>query len=182
MNASGRFPAAPRRWRRSRRCLPMRFETLWEVWNFLPVCSRMLLADQAELQPWINHVQAGLRSLAATVNNVLHFHSQPSAQLLPVDLLRLVSETVEFLRPLARQKEMQIEWQAPQRQSVHSCRSFATPAGIFQLGAQCFPGDATRRNVVHKRLSARWWTLSHHCRGLRRPGCGHSEGEFGEDI
>ncbi len=57
------------------------------------------LADQAELQPWINHVQAGLRSLAATVNNVLHFHSQPSAQLLPVDLVRLVGETVEFLRP-----------------------------------------------------------------------------------
>ena len=44
------------------------------------------LADQPELQPWINHVQAGLRTLAATVNNVLHFHSQPPAQLLPVDL------------------------------------------------------------------------------------------------
>jgi signal transduction histidine kinase len=68
------------------------------------------LVDQAELQPWINHVQAGLRSLAATVNNVLHFHSQPPAQLLPLDLPRLVRETVEFLRPLARQKEMQIEW------------------------------------------------------------------------
>ena len=71
------------------------------------------LANQAELQPCINHLQAGLRSLAATVNNVLHFHSQPSAQLLPVDLFRLVGETVEFLRPLARQKEMQIEWRAP---------------------------------------------------------------------
>jgi signal transduction histidine kinase len=71
------------------------------------------LANQAELQPWINHVQAGLRSLAATVNNVLHFHSQPSAQLLPIDLLRLMGETVEFLRPLARQKEMHIEWRAP---------------------------------------------------------------------
>jgi signal transduction histidine kinase len=68
------------------------------------------LADQAELQPWINHVQAGLRSLAATVNNVLHFHSQPSEQLLPVDLLRLLGQTVDFLRPLARQKEMRIEW------------------------------------------------------------------------
>jgi two-component system sensor histidine kinase FlrB len=71
------------------------------------------LANQAEVLPWINHVQAGLRSLAATVNNVLHFHSQPSAQLLPVDLLRLVGEMVEFLRPLAWQKEMQIELRAP---------------------------------------------------------------------
>ncbi len=71
------------------------------------------LADEPELKPWINHLQAGLRSLAATVNNVLHFHSQPSAQLRPVDVLRLVGETVEFLRPLAQQKEMKIEWSAP---------------------------------------------------------------------
>jgi signal transduction histidine kinase len=72
------------------------------------------LANQAELQPWINHIQAGLRGLAATVNNVLHFHSQPPEKLFPVDLIRLVGETMEFLRPLARQKEMQIEWQAPE--------------------------------------------------------------------
>jgi signal transduction histidine kinase len=71
------------------------------------------LANQEELQPWINHLQAGLRSLAATVNNVLNFHSQPAVQLRPVDLGRLLGETVEFLRPLARQKEMSIEWQAP---------------------------------------------------------------------
>jgi signal transduction histidine kinase len=71
------------------------------------------LADQPELQPWINHVQAGLRSLAATVNNVLQFHSQPLAKLFPVDLRRLVGDTVDFLQPLARQKEMQINWRAP---------------------------------------------------------------------
>jgi signal transduction histidine kinase len=86
------------------------------------------LANQAELQPWVNHVQAGLRSLAATVNNVLHFHSQPSAQLLPVDLLRLVGETVEFLRPLARQKEMQIEW----RGSGTSVSILADPSRLQQ--------------------------------------------------
>jgi two-component system sensor histidine kinase FlrB len=37
------------------------------------------LAGQSELHAWITHVQAGLRSLVATVNNVLQFHSQPSA-------------------------------------------------------------------------------------------------------
>jgi signal transduction histidine kinase len=71
------------------------------------------LSNQPELQPWIGQVQAGLRALAATVNNVLHFHSQPAAQLLRADLCRLVGDTVEFLRPLARQREMQILWQAP---------------------------------------------------------------------
>ena len=86
------------------------------------------LANQSDLQPWINHVQAGLRSLAATVNNVLHFHSQPSVQLRPVDLLRLVGETVEFLHPLARQKEMQIEWRAP----AASVSIFADPSRLQQ--------------------------------------------------
>jgi signal transduction histidine kinase len=71
------------------------------------------LAGQSELQPWINHVQAGLRSLAATVNNVLQFHSQPLAKLFPVDLLRLLGDTIDFLQPLARQKEMHIKWRAP---------------------------------------------------------------------
>ncbi len=72
-----------------------------------------LLADalegEAEMQAWVSHVQAGLRSLAATVNNVLHFHSQPPANLQPVDMARVVRETVEFLRPLARQRGMRVE-------------------------------------------------------------------------
>ena len=67
------------------------------------------LKDQAELQTWTNHVQAGLRTLAATVNNVLHFHSQPSANLLAVNLVRIIRETVEFLRPLAHQRELEID-------------------------------------------------------------------------
>jgi signal transduction histidine kinase len=86
------------------------------------------LADQADLRPWINHVQAGLRTLSATVNNVLNFHSQPAAQLLPADLIRLVGQTVEFLRPLARQKEMQIEWRA----SAGKVSVLADPARLQQ--------------------------------------------------
>jgi two-component system sensor histidine kinase FlrB len=86
------------------------------------------LANQAELQPWINHVQAGLRSLAATVNNVLHFHSQPASQLVPMDLIRVVGETVDFLRPLAMQKEMAIDWQAP----THAVFIHADPSRLQQ--------------------------------------------------
>jgi len=73
------------------------------------------LEDQGELQPWINHVQAGLRALAATVNNVLDFHSQPPPKLHPANLQRVVRETVEFLRPLARQRGMRIELGAAER-------------------------------------------------------------------
>jgi two-component system, sensor histidine kinase FlrB len=67
-----------------------------------------LLADATahlpETRQWITHLQAGLRGLSATVNNVLQFHSQPGAQMLPTEIDRLLGETVDFLLPLARQR------------------------------------------------------------------------------
>ena len=72
-----------------------------------------LLADATahlpETRQWITHLQAGLRGLSATVNNVLQFHSQPGAQMLPAELDRLVGDTVDFLLPLARQRGQQIK-------------------------------------------------------------------------
>jgi two-component system sensor histidine kinase FlrB len=72
-----------------------------------------LLADATahlpETRQWVTHLQAGLRALSATVNNVLQFHSQPSAQMLLTELDRLLTETVDFLLPLARQRGQQIK-------------------------------------------------------------------------
>ena len=96
------------------------------------------LANQAELQPWINHIQAGLRALAATVNNVLHFHAQAAVQLVPTDLLRLVRETVDFLRPLARQKEMQIEWRASRDKVSILADSSRLQQAFFNLALNAF--------------------------------------------
>jgi len=71
-----------------------------------------LLADATshlpETRQWVMHLQAGLRALSATVNNVLQFHSQPAAQFVPVELDRLVTETMDFLQPLARQRGQQV--------------------------------------------------------------------------
>jgi two-component system sensor histidine kinase FlrB len=71
-----------------------------------------LLADAtaatSESSQWVGHIQAGLRTLAATVNNVLQFHSQPCPEPIPTHLDRLLRETVEFLGPLARQRGMQV--------------------------------------------------------------------------
>ena len=72
-----------------------------------------LLADATahlpETRQWITHLQAGLRALSATVNNVLQFHSQVGAQMLPVELDRLVNETLDFLQPMARQRGQKIK-------------------------------------------------------------------------
>jgi len=72
-----------------------------------------LLADAAAAQPdlrrWTDHIQAVLRLLSSTVNNVLQYHSQPEPQLTSINLGRLVRESVEFLRPLARQSGLRID-------------------------------------------------------------------------
>ncbi|MGD0963605.1 MAG: ATP-binding protein [Candidatus Acidiferrales bacterium] len=60
--------------------------------------------EMPEAHQWVTHLQAGLRSLSATVNNVLQFHSQPCGERLPASLDRLLRETTEFLGPLARQR------------------------------------------------------------------------------
>jgi signal transduction histidine kinase len=73
-----------------------------------------LLADSttltSETGQWVGHIQAGLRTLSATVNNVLQFHSEPSLEPIPTQLDRLMCETVEFLVPLARQRGLQVEF------------------------------------------------------------------------
>lgn len=73
-----------------------------------------LLADatqgNGDARQWVDHLQAGLRSVSATVNNVLQFHSQPPPELLPVNVVRLLRETVDFLKPLARQRGIRIDF------------------------------------------------------------------------
>ena len=65
-----------------------------------------LLAETAlegESQDWIEHVQAGLRTLSATVNNVLHLYNTPQPEAAKMDLGQLLDWAYEFLRPLAKQ-------------------------------------------------------------------------------
>jgi signal transduction histidine kinase len=53
----------------------------------------------------IQHLLAGVRSLSATVNNVLCFHNNPGTQsMLPLDLALVLRGSVEFVRPMAQQK------------------------------------------------------------------------------
>jgi signal transduction histidine kinase len=65
------------------------------------------LLASAELAPeprlWVEHVQAGLRTLGATVNNVLHFHSLPAAERMMTDLGALLDWAEGFLAPIARE-------------------------------------------------------------------------------
>ena len=76
-----------------------------------------LLADATEERPvlhkWVEQVQSGLRTLSATVNNVLQFHSEPRSELSPVNLGSLLAQTMDFLQPLARQRGLRMDFSAP---------------------------------------------------------------------
>jgi two-component system sensor histidine kinase FlrB len=71
-----------------------------------------LLSDATRTRPvmhqWVDHLQAGLRTLSATVNNILHFHNSSATEFASVNVVRLVKETLEFLQPLARQKGIEL--------------------------------------------------------------------------
>ncbi len=69
------------------------------------------VATMPEAKQWATHLQAGLRSLASTVNNVLQFHAKAGVQLSPVDLDRLLHEITEFLQPVAKQRGQQINFE-----------------------------------------------------------------------
>jgi two-component system sensor histidine kinase FlrB len=64
---------------------------------------------ETEAQRWARQLQAGLRALAATVNNVLHFHGHPQPELVPTDLGLFLGSLAEFLRPLAQQAGVQLQ-------------------------------------------------------------------------
>jgi signal transduction histidine kinase len=65
-------------------------------------------ALSAECGEWVEHVQAGLRTLAATVNNVLHFHSLPAPERVATDLGQLIDWAGGFLVPMARQARVEL--------------------------------------------------------------------------
>ncbi len=71
-----------------------------------------LLAEanlEGESRRWIEHVQAGLRTLSATVNNVLHLHNTPEPELAPCDMGQLLDWSYDFLLPLAKQARVELQ-------------------------------------------------------------------------
>ena len=94
--------------------------------------------DQADVSQWVVHLQAGLRALAATVNNVLHFYSLPPSQLAPLDLVRLLAKTIEFLQPLALQRGMGIEFAPACKEVFIAGDAYRLQQVFFNLAINAF--------------------------------------------
>ena len=71
-----------------------------------------LLAEsglEGESRRWIEHVQAGLRSLSSTVNNVLDLHNEPPPERASMDAGELLGWAYDFLLPLAHQARVEFQ-------------------------------------------------------------------------
>ena len=80
-----------------------------------PLASLELFAELIENDgglryQWISNLRAGIRTLSGTVNNVLSFHGSGSLKLNPVSLPAVVGNAVQFVKPLAQQACVSLEW------------------------------------------------------------------------
>jgi len=92
-----------------------------------------LLTEEPSLgnaaKEWISNVQAGVRSLSATVNNVLSFYSLGAPHLVPVNLASLLASEMEFVRPLAEQKAVKVTLE----ETLGDAELRADPNGLQQV-------------------------------------------------
>jgi two-component system sensor histidine kinase FlrB len=61
-----------------------------------------------EQRKWVEHLQAGVRSLSATVNNVLRVHTLGVASMAPLQLGAVLRSAVRFIAPLADQSGIKV--------------------------------------------------------------------------
>jgi two-component system sensor histidine kinase FlrB len=95
-------------------------------------------SQMPEAGEWVTHLQAGLRSLAATVNNVLQFHSQPCGELISTNVDRLLRETADFLGPLARQRGVEIAIRNPIGRVMVAADAHRLQQVFFNLALNAF--------------------------------------------
>jgi len=76
------------------------------------------VATGSQAASWATHLQAGLRSLTATVNNVLVFKTGSTPNLVPTEIGPLLLETIQFLEPLARQHGVRLQLEPGEEATV----------------------------------------------------------------
>jgi two-component system sensor histidine kinase FlrB len=77
----------------------------------LELLARCLSEDSGlsdESKQLLEHLQAGVRSISATVSNVLRFHTPDAASMRSLELASVLKNSVEFVLPLARQRKVSI--------------------------------------------------------------------------
>ena len=69
----------------------------------LELFAGLIEKDRGDSTEWISNLQAGIRTLAGTVNNVLSLNGETKPHMVRVQLAACVKSGVEFVRPIAEQ-------------------------------------------------------------------------------
>lgn len=131
-------------------------------------------SDQPDVSQWMIHLQAGLRALSATVNNVLHFYSQAPLDTKRVNLGELLSDTVRFLEPLASQRKMDITLTQPNdaiyiNADRHRLQQAFFNIAINGLNAMSPDGKVEVRLLTFQQAASRWASIEFEDRGAGIP-------------
>jgi len=94
--------------------------------------------DAPEVSEWVVHLQAGLRALSATVNNVLNFYADTPPITVPLDLVKLLTRTMEFLQPLALQRGMAIRWVTTEGEAFIKADEYRLQQAFFNIALNAF--------------------------------------------
>ena len=78
---------------------------------------------------WIAHMRAGIRSLSGTVNNVLSFHGADFPALVPLVLAEVLGSSVAFVRPIAEQAGIELEFTA----EAEAVKVLGSSSGLQQV-------------------------------------------------
>jgi len=82
----------------------------------LELFAELIEQDGERRDEWISNLRAGIRSLSGTVNNVLSFHGSGPMTLTPVALPAFIEQAIRFVRPLADQAAVSLEFVADEGQ------------------------------------------------------------------
>ncbi|HTR27130.1 MAG TPA: ATP-binding protein [Terriglobales bacterium] len=108
--------------------------------------ASLLASDEAlndQSKKWAEHLQAGVRTLSATVNNVLRFHTPGTAQLVATNLRDLLVNGLEFIRPLAQQAGVGLSFEETLGESQVMAEAGALQQLLLNLAHNAFRHTAT---------------------------------------
>jgi signal transduction histidine kinase len=104
--------------------------------------------DNPEVSQWMVHMQAGLRGLSATVNNVLQYYMQAAPTLVRLNLVQLLRDTADFLQPLALQRGMGIVYDCPDTTILVAADPHGLQQVFFNLANNAFRAMSTGRTLT----------------------------------
>src|SRR5882757_228387 len=99
----------------------------------LELFAELIEDDEDRRAQWISNLRVGIRTLSGTVNNVLSFHGSGALKLAPVSLPVLIANAVQFVKPLAQQAAVSLEWFTDQRQDQVMGNESALQQVMFNL-------------------------------------------------